>query len=80
MNKPRPGLYNRTAAYFYDLVSFFTSSGETNLGLIKPLNKSTNKSMFARMSGDFADMMLKKLTTAKGRPTRIFVSSNPLGF
>jgi len=36
--------------------------------------------MFARMSGDFADMMLKKLTTAKGRPTRIFVSSNPLGF
>ena len=48
--------------------------------LIKPLNKSTNKSMFARMSGDFADMMLKKLTTADGRPTRKFVSSNPAGF
>jgi hypothetical protein len=48
--------------------------------LIKPLNKSTNKSMFARMSGDFADMMLKKLTTAEGKPTGKIVSSNPAGF
>ena len=48
--------------------------------LIKPLNKSTNKSMFARMSSDFADMMLKKLTTPDGKPTGKFVSSNPAGF
>lgn len=48
--------------------------------LIKPLNKSTNKSMFARMSADFADMMIKKLTTADGKPTGKFVSSNPAGF
>ena len=48
--------------------------------LIKPLNKSTNQSMFARMSGDFADMLLKKLTTAEGRPTGKAVSSNPAGF
>ncbi len=48
--------------------------------LIKALNKSTNKSMFARMSGDFADALLKKLTTEDGRPTGKAVSSNPAGF
>lgn len=48
--------------------------------LIKPFNKSTNKSMFARMSSDFGGMMLKKLTTEDGRPTRKTASSNPAGF
>ena len=48
--------------------------------LIKPLNRSTNKSMFSRMSGDFADSLLKKLTTAEGKPTRKTISSNPAGF
>lgn len=48
--------------------------------LIKPLNKTTNKSMFSRMSGDFGEMLFKKLTTAEGKPTGKTVPSNPAGF
>ncbi len=47
---------------------------------IAPLNKTTNDSMFARMAGDFADSLYKKLTTADGKPTGKVISSNPAGF
>ena len=48
--------------------------------LIKPLNQSTNESMFSRMAGDFADSLYKKLTTAEGKPSGKAISSNPAGF
>lgn len=48
--------------------------------LIKPLNQTTNKSMLSRMSGDFGDMLYKKLTTVDGKPTGKSVSSNRAGF
>ena len=47
---------------------------------LAPLNKTTNESMFSRMSEEFADSLYKKLTTADGKPTGKAVSSNPAGF
>ena len=47
---------------------------------LAPLNKTTNESMFSRMSEEFADSLYKKLTTADGKPTGKAGSSNPAGF
>jgi hypothetical protein len=48
--------------------------------LIKPLNQTTNDAMFTRMSGDFAQSIYRKLTTAEGKPTGKSINANPAGF